>query len=141
MKDLHAVGVIAVITDGEGRVLLTRRRDNGDWEPPGGGLERDEDIITGLRREVREETGLEVTQPVLTSVYKNMRRIVVSLTFWCTIASGELTANSEVTEFRWVTADEAAKLCCEAFIMRVTDAMNIHDRPAVRQHDGFTIIQ
>jgi 8-oxo-dGTP pyrophosphatase MutT (NUDIX family) len=49
-----------VITDDDGRALLIRRRDTLHWEPPGGVLELDESIEAGLRREVRERTGLTV---------------------------------------------------------------------------------
>jgi 8-oxo-dGTP pyrophosphatase MutT (NUDIX family) len=56
----HSVSVAGVIVDGCGRALLSRRRDNQRWEPPGGVLELAESIEDGLRREVREETGLEV---------------------------------------------------------------------------------
>ena len=56
----HSVSVAAVITDDHGRALLIQRADNGHWEPPGGVLELGETIEDGLRREVREETGLDV---------------------------------------------------------------------------------
>jgi 8-oxo-dGTP pyrophosphatase MutT (NUDIX family) len=56
----HSVSVAGVIVDDSGRALLSRRRDNQSWEPPGGVLELAESIEDGLRREVREETGLEV---------------------------------------------------------------------------------
>lgn len=54
----HSVSVAAVITDDEGRTLLIRRADTGEWQIPGGVLERGETIHDGLRREVLEETGL-----------------------------------------------------------------------------------
>lgn len=44
------------------------RRDNERWEPPGGGLELDEAITTGLRHEALEETGLDVEPVALTGV-------------------------------------------------------------------------
>lgn len=57
-----AVG--AVISDGKGRVLLLRRRQSpfmgGRYEIPGGVVEEGEDLFQALKREVREETGLEV---------------------------------------------------------------------------------
>ena len=56
----HSVSVAGVVIDENGRTLVIQRRDNGRWEPPGGILERDEPIIEGLLREVREETGLVV---------------------------------------------------------------------------------
>lgn len=56
----HSVSVAGVVVNDRGEVLLIQRRDNGHWEPPGGVLEFGESIRDGLRREVREETGLDV---------------------------------------------------------------------------------
>ena len=77
----HSVSVAGVVIDENGRALVIQRRDNGHWEPPGGVLERDEAIIEGLLREVREETGLIVEPVALTGVYKKMRLGVVALVF------------------------------------------------------------
>jgi 8-oxo-dGTP diphosphatase len=138
----HSIGVIAVIVNDQEQVLLTRRRDNGNWEPPGGGLERDEDILAGLRREVREETGLEIRPRVLTGAYKNMQRITVTLVFRCEPTSGKLTVNDEVTAFRWAAASEVSKLCCEAFATLVTDTLSYRflAGPAIRHHDGTWLL-
>ena len=87
----HSVSVAGVVIDENGRTLVIQRRDNGHWEPPGGVLERDESIIEGLLREVREETGLIVEPLALTGVYKNMRLGVVALVFRCRPAGGTLT--------------------------------------------------
>jgi 8-oxo-dGTP diphosphatase len=133
---LHSVSVSAVIVDDQGRALLTQRRDNSHWEPPGGILEVDEDITTGLQREVLEETGLEVEPLALTGVYKNMSRPIVALVFRCKATGGHLTLNDEVTAFRWATASEVSEAVDEAFAVRVTDGLADSPRPAVRQHDG-----
>jgi 8-oxo-dGTP diphosphatase len=79
----HSVSVSGVITDDHGRALLIQRRDNHRWEPPGGVLELAESIEDGLRREVREETGLDVEPGTLSGVYKNMSRGIVALVFRC----------------------------------------------------------
>ena len=84
----HSVSVAAAIFDDSGeKVLLIKRRDNGNWEPPGGILELDEAIEDGLRREVLEETGAEIDVGPLTGVYKNMNRGIVALVFRCELAS------------------------------------------------------
>jgi 8-oxo-dGTP diphosphatase len=138
---LHSIGVIAVIVDDLHRVLLTRRRDNGDWEPPGGGLEHDEDIIAGLRREVLEETGLDIEAVALTGVYKNMDRMVVGLVFQCKPAGGQLTLNDEVTAFRWVTASEVAKFTNAHWTSRIADALlGSHRTAVIRRHDGARLL-
>ena len=61
-----------LIHDGRGRVLLLRHvpaKGWGDaWLTPGGRLEEGETVLDGLRREVREEVSLEITEPVLTRI-------------------------------------------------------------------------
>ncbi|MFS0870317.1 NUDIX domain-containing protein [Paenibacillus xylanilyticus] len=59
----------AIIRDGGGRILLQRRSDYGDWGLPGGGMEPGERIEETMIREVKEETGLEVTSYELASIY------------------------------------------------------------------------
>ncbi len=56
----HSVSVAGIVVRDDGRVLAVRRRDNGQWEPPGGVLELAETFDHGVRREVFEETGIEV---------------------------------------------------------------------------------
>lgn len=137
---LHSVSVAAVIVDDTGRALLIQRRDNERWEPPGGVLELDEDIATGLRREVLEETGLAIEPRALTGVYKNMVRGVVALVFRCKPTGGQLTVNDEVSGFRWVNPEEIATIVSEAFAVRITDALADLHAPAIRQHDGTHLI-
>lgn len=135
----HSVSVAGVITDADGRALLIRRRDTLHWEPPGGVLELDESIEAGLRREVREETGLTVEPVALTGVYKNMARGIVALVFRCNVTSGHLTFNEEVSGFQWATPEEVKAMADEAFAVRVLDALDDQPSPAVRQHDGVNI--
>jgi ADP-ribose pyrophosphatase YjhB (NUDIX family) len=136
----HSVSVAAVITDDHGRALLIQRRDNHRWEPPGGVLELGESIHDGLRREVREETGLDIQPEVLTGVYKNMTRGIVALVFRCTGTGGQLTVNEEVTAFRWATPAEVSDLTPEAYAVRILDALRDHGAPAIRQHDGTHVL-
>ncbi|MGS2643311.1 NUDIX hydrolase [Streptosporangium sp. G12] len=136
----HSVSVAGVIIDDQGRALLTQRRDNDHWEAPGGVLERDEDITTGLLREIREETGLTVEPVTLTGVYKNMTRGIVALVFRCKVISGRLTETDEARAFRWATADEVRELASEAFAIRVLDAVHHDQAPAVRHHDGTRLL-
>ncbi|MFC7681773.1 NUDIX domain-containing protein [Paenibacillus sp. GCM10028914] len=63
----------AIIQDNEGRILLQRRSDYGDWGLPGGGMNAGESIEETMIREVFEETGLEVSQYELYTVYSGSR--------------------------------------------------------------------
>lgn len=55
---------VGVLEDGDGRVLVTRRaadrHQGGLWEFPGGKIEPGESAVAGLRRELREELGIEL---------------------------------------------------------------------------------
>jgi 8-oxo-dGTP diphosphatase len=137
----HSVSVAAVIVDDQDRVLLIQRRDTGAWQIPGGILELDEDIHTGLRREVREETGLDVEPERLTGVYKNMPLGVVALVFRCQTTGGRPQASDETTAVKWVESSEVAELLTGAFAIRVSDALRSLGPPAVRAHDGKHVIQ
>jgi 8-oxo-dGTP diphosphatase len=136
----HSVSVAAVVVDDQDRALLVRRRDNGHWEPPGGVLELGEEITDGLRREVAEETGLEVEPSALTGVYKNMSRGIVALVFRCRQTGGRLTTASETAGARWVTRAEVAGLADPAYAIRVLDALDFATPPAVRAHDGVRLV-
>jgi 8-oxo-dGTP diphosphatase len=135
----HSVSVAGIITDDHRRALLIQRADNHRWEPPGGVLELGESITDGLRREVREETGLDVEPVTLTGVYKNMSRGIVALVFRCKITGGDLTTTDEASAFRWATDTEIAGLMDQAYAVRVLDALS-NDRPAVRHHDGVHLL-
>ena len=69
----HVVAVTGIVTDGGGRVLLVKGERRG-WEPPGGQVELGEDLFAALRREVREEAGVEVEVGGLSSVNSNLGR-------------------------------------------------------------------
>jgi mutator protein MutT len=59
----------ALILDEQGRILLQRRTDDGAWDLPGGALELGESAEAAARREMREETGLEVGEMTLFGVF------------------------------------------------------------------------
>ncbi|WP_347814134.1 NUDIX domain-containing protein [Actinomadura sp. 7K507] len=135
------MSVAGVILDDAGRALLIQRRDNSHWEAPGGILEVDEDIRAGLKREVLEETGLQVHVEHLTGVYKNMKRGIVALVFRCRVLGGSVRETNEAQDLRWMGLEEVRALATEAFAVRVLDAMaDPLTSPAVRHHDGTHLI-
>ncbi|MFE2871416.1 NUDIX hydrolase [Embleya sp. NPDC059259] len=136
----HSVSVAGVVLDASGRCLLTKRRDNGQWQAPGGVLELAESIPDGLRREVREETGLDVEPVALTGVYKNMPLGVVALVFRCRVLGGHLIENDEVSAFTWAQRSELSDFMTEAFVVRVSDAMAEPVAPVIRAHDGTHLL-
>ena len=69
------VGVLALI-ERDGALLLERRGDCGRWGLVGGRVEIEESLEDGLRREVREETGLAAVECSLFRVFDDPTRIV-----------------------------------------------------------------
>jgi 8-oxo-dGTP pyrophosphatase MutT (NUDIX family) len=58
-----SVGVLGIVLDDEGRVLLVEQTYRHGWYLPGGGVRRKEPLDTALRRELREEVGVEPSAP------------------------------------------------------------------------------
>ncbi|WP_344962824.1 NUDIX hydrolase [Streptomyces thioluteus] len=135
------MSVAGVIVDTRGRALLIQRRDNGHWEPPGGVLEAGETIPDALEREVLEETGIKIASPaVLTGVYKNMTGLIVSLVFRCEAIDGDPAIGAETSALRWATREQVTELADEAYAIRVLDALDAANPPAVRAHDGVRLV-
>ncbi|GAA2447800.1 NUDIX domain-containing protein [Actinomadura vinacea] len=135
---LHSVSVTGVVVRGDGRVLAIKRADDGRWVPPGGVLELDESPEAGVAREVFEETGVRAEAEVLTGVYKNMARGVVTLAFRCRPVGGTGRATEEASEVAWLTLDEVGARMVEARAVRVLDALRAGG-PFVRVHDGTRV--
>jgi ADP-ribose pyrophosphatase YjhB (NUDIX family) len=135
------VSVAAVVVDDRQRVLLIQRADNGEWQIPGGVLERGEDIRAGLRREVLEETGLTVHPLRLTGVYQHVPAGIVALVFRAFAEQGDPQPGDEAAAVRWMEFDEVRRLMTETFLVRVEDALDdSSDEIPVRAHDGNRII-
>lgn len=67
-RPLWLSGVSAVVLDDRSSILLTRRRDSDEWAVPSGILEPGEEPGPAVRREIGEETGVEVELVRITSV-------------------------------------------------------------------------
>jgi len=101
-------------------------------------LELGESIDDGLRREVREETGLDIEPTMLTGVY--MKRGIIALVFRCRITDGEPAVSDETEAIRWATAAEVAELASEAYAIRALDALRASSSAAIRKHDGVQLL-
>ncbi|GAY09158.1 nudix hydrolase family protein [Pseudonocardia sp. N23] len=119
-------------------MLVVQRRDNGRWEAPGGVLELGETFEQGVRREVEEETGVDVEVQRLTGVYKNIERGVVALVFRCRPIDGTPRETDESQQVEWLTIAQVRERLIPAFAVRIEDAL--HDGVSVRVHDGVNVV-
>lgn len=109
MRKNHLVSVAALVTNNDGKILLVNSPWRG-WEYPGGLIEPGETFQDALRREVREESGVEIRITGFVGVCKNIERDVVNIDFIAEYVSGELTPSDESTEVIWATPEEAFRL-------------------------------
>ncbi|MGH7232369.1 MAG: 8-oxo-dGTP diphosphatase MutT [Nitrospiraceae bacterium] len=111
MTPIQPVQVVAGLIRQAGRYLITRRKAGvhlaGSWEFPGGKREPGETMEDGLRRELREELGIEVTPPLPYRVvrYAYQDKLVELYFFFCSIEQGEPQALG-CDEFRWVSSQD-----------------------------------
>lgn len=94
-RPLFTLGAFAVIFNDARQVLLCHRRDMDAWNLPGGGMEPGELPDECVIREVREETGLEVTVERLVGVYGKPGRSELVFCFVCRITGGVLCETDE----------------------------------------------
>jgi ADP-ribose pyrophosphatase YjhB (NUDIX family) len=105
----------ALCVDERGRVLLARRANEpfkGRWDLPGGFLEEGEHPFDGLRRELREETNLEVEPVGFVGVWMDRypygTHTVSTLNLYWTarVVRGSAVAADDVAELAWFPPDE-----------------------------------
>ncbi|MFG3530744.1 NUDIX domain-containing protein [Streptomyces sp. NPDC047917] len=110
------VAASAVVTDEAGRILMQRRRDNGLWALPGGGMDLTDSLPGAAVREVREETGLDVEITGLVGTYTDPKHVIAysdgevrrqfAVVFTARVVGGELGISDESTDLRFVAPDE-----------------------------------
>jgi ADP-ribose pyrophosphatase YjhB (NUDIX family) len=101
----------AVVRDDDGRLLLIRRGNEpsaGLWSLPGGRIEPGETAAEAAAREVREETGLDVSVGALLATVEIGHYLVHD--FAATVVGGDLRAGDDAIDVRWCSDDEAAML-------------------------------
>ena len=105
------VDVVAAVIRDNGKILITQRFDHvhlpGLWEFPGGKVEAGESLEAGLKREIREELGLEIAveDEIFTIEHEYPTKTVRLHFFNCSIIEGD-PQPIEVADLRWVRPAE-----------------------------------
>jgi len=140
---------VAVIRDEQGRVLLSRRREGthlaGLWEFPGGKLEAGESIGQALRREIHEETGLDVLthRPLIGIRHHYPEKSVFLDTHLITAWSGEAHGR-EGQEIAWCETSALAEYALPDADKPILTALALPERyaitpPVIESEAGFLL--
>lgn len=124
---LVGVGGVVII---DGRAVLIRRGNEprkGEWSIPGGKLELGETLAEGVRREVREETGLQVEVGELIEAFERVYRDAeghvrfhfVILDFFCRASSTATLAGGDALEVALVSESEFERFELSEAVARV----------------------
>ncbi|OGE86153.1 MAG: hypothetical protein A3J48_00850 [Candidatus Doudnabacteria bacterium RIFCSPHIGHO2_02_FULL_46_11] len=128
---LCGVSTKAVVLDKEGRLLTLFRTETAPvrpntWDLPGGDLDYGEEPEKGIVREVKEETGLDVTD---VKIFDASARIDHEGVHWLTLAykclaiNGNVKLSDEHNDYKWVTPEEFLKLESGPKLMRYVQAI------------------
>ncbi len=110
-----AVAVKALMIQ-DGKALIIRRRQfdshkAGAWDLPGGRLEVGENPYDGLKREIKEETGMgaDIICPLdVHHFVRDDQQTITMMIFLCTPHTTEIMLSEEHDDFKWVTLDDKA---------------------------------
>jgi 8-oxo-dGTP pyrophosphatase MutT (NUDIX family) len=138
---LRRTGAVAVVFDGQGRILFQRRTDNGMWCLPGGSVEVGETAMECITWEVREETGYQVEVVRLIGIYSAPDNTTVhypdggvvayvSLCFECRILGGAAALSDETSEVAWFEPTRLPEPLLSNHVIRIQDAL-------ARQREAF----
>jgi 8-oxo-dGTP diphosphatase len=133
------LGIGGIVLDGAGRVLLIRRGQppsKGLWSLPGGKQEAGETMQAACRREMREETGLEIeVGPIAAVVERQLEGFhYVIVDFLASLSPNQDNfprAGDDVTDVRWVALAELGHFPLVDGLERV-----IHAADAMRRRDS-----
>ena len=127
------VSVSALIFDGD-RVLLAHRRAIDWWNLPGGAVDPGETVDEALRREVREETGLEIEVGQLVGVYSKPLKQEIVLSFRCRVSGGAPgdILDDDIDESRYFPLDALPVRTLPKHRERIQDALLNQERAILR---------
>jgi nucleoside triphosphatase len=119
----------ALIFNPEGKVLLLKSdKWRNKYVVPGGHIELGETMEDALKREVKEETGLDIydiefalLQEFIFDESFYERKHFLFLDFLCKTDSKEVVLNSESQEYVWVSLEEALRLPLDPYTKRLVE--------------------
>ena len=116
VKSYALVGQKALLFNKAGKVLLLRRSAKtpspGRLDFVGGGLDRGEDPLDGIKREIEEETGLKILkiQPIIATSHFEGKDFVILIFYKVRVATSAVKLSWEHDDYEWVSRKEFFRL-------------------------------
>ena len=132
--------VAALIAGPSGRVLIVRTHKwSGLWGVPGGKVDYGETLLTALKREMFEEVGLEIRDPVFAFASELIEdpkfhkpNHFISLEYVAFADHENVVFNEEIAEFAWVTLEEAFNYPINDHTLRLLEWCREHNWPELQ---------
>jgi len=112
------IGQKAFIINKDNKILILKRQkvdiNKGLWDVPGGKAEEDENLLTSIKREIKEETNLKLSKIILILSSSKFigtmgdKPLIVRNIYLCK-ATGDIKISQEHNEYKWVRANELEK--------------------------------
>lgn len=142
VRERAPLRVVQGVIRGEAGVLLALREDLRGLELPGGTPEEGEPDELALRREIREETGLEVeiTRHVGEYVRTGFRPHTAGV-YLARVVGGELRCSAETLELSWVDPENPPPNLFPWYLAPLADALEERSEAVLRrEHQGVAAI-
>ena len=129
IQDTPKVVVGAIILNDKDEIFLARSKKWKDrWVVPGGHLKFGETLEQAVRREIKEETFLEVSDIKLIDVKESIfseeyhkRKHLVFIDFSCKAKSSRIILNDELQEYIWTEPDKALQMDLNIFTRKLVE--------------------
>lgn len=114
---IMAVAAMGILYNEEKGLLLEKRTDTGEWCTPGGAIELGESLEDALKREIKEETNLDIANPKLFDIKANVHMVYpnkdevyyTDVVYEINEFFGDLKSDIESTELKFFDLDNLPK--------------------------------
>ena len=148
----HIIAAAAVVINEKDEILMINS-DHYGWAFPGGQVEVGENVIDAVKREVKEETGIEIEVGEVFCISSNTCRhpgyggveevpTKIALDFICTAKGGTLSASDENSESAFVDRNDVMKLIgSPAIAERFKAYLEYEGRPVYLEYITYPVFQ
>lgn len=141
MKTQFTIGVFGIIYNEQNQVLLCHRQDYDLWNLPGGGMEINESPVECLKRELKEELGVEIRTSKLMGVYTKPEQTEIVFSFVCQLGAVEINLNDEADKYAYFGIDQLPSNFSPKQVARIKDALENFNEVVFKTQAGKSSIE